>query len=236
MENLATHLISVLNSVPVLVVYVVAAAWVGIECIGIGLPVEPVMLFLGSLVAVGHVSLPLAIVTSGLGCVALGSLAYWAGRRYGTKAIARFGRYVGLKPERAAHLELWLRRRGALGVFGLRVTPLVRSFTSFVSGVADVPEASWALGTFVGSALYCAVWIVVGNAFGADYQGPLRALDRFGLWGIAAVIAIVVIVFLLHRFAGRMAFRGLAWHFQRHHKQHAHQLHMAEIVSMDELR
>lgn len=231
-EELAAHLIGALGSVPALVVYVVAAVWVGIECTGIGVPVEPVMLFLGSLVAMGHVSLPLALLAMGLGSVALGSLAYWAGRRYGTQAIARFGRYVGLKPARAAHLELWLRRRGALGVFGLRVTPLVRPFTSFVSGVADVPEASWVLGTFVGSALYCAVWIVLGNVFGADYEGPLHALDRFGPWGIVAVIAIILVLLLLHRVTGRAAFRGLEAHFQRHHKHHLDRLKTADLIGM----
>lgn len=234
-EQLASQLIAALGSVPALVVYAIAAVWVGIECIGIGVPVEPVMLFLGSLVALGHVNLPLAILATGLGCVVLGSLAYWAGRRYGTEAIARFGRYVGLKPVRAAHLELWLRRRGALGVCGLRVTPLVRSFTSFVSGVADVPQASWAVGTFVGSAVYSGLWIILGDVFGANYQVPLRYLDRFGLWGIAAVVGIIVVVFLLHRFAGRLAFLGLAWHFRRHHKQHLHQLKTASIVEIDQI-
>jgi membrane protein DedA with SNARE-associated domain len=234
-EELAAHLIGALGSVPALVVYVIAAVWVGIECFGIGVPVEPVMLFLGSLVALGDVNLPLALLAMGLGSVVLGSLAYWAGRRYGTQAIARFGRYVGLKPARAAHLELWLRRRGALGVFGLRVTPLVRPFTSFVSGVADVPQASWVLGTFVGSALYCAVWVVLGNVFGADYQAPLHALDHFGLWGIAAVIAVVLALFLLHRVAGRVAVRGLEAHFQRHHKLHLHQLKTADMVGMARL-
>ncbi|HEX9056755.1 MAG TPA: DedA family protein [Ktedonobacterales bacterium] len=224
MEDIATRVIAAMVGVPAIWIYLVTAVWMGIECLGIGLPTEPVMLFVGSLVAQGHVNVALALIGAGLGCILFGSLAYTVGDRYGTKAIGRYGRFIGLPATRAAHLELWLRHRGVLGVIGLRMLPFVRSFSSFVSGVADVPLAGFAVGTFVGSVLYFVPWIILGDVFGARYRVPLHALDEFGAKGIAAVVGALVLLFLLHHFTGRLALRGLAAHFHRHRSQHEHKL------------
>jgi membrane protein DedA with SNARE-associated domain len=219
-ERLASEVIGALDGLPAVLVYLVAAVWVGIEAVGIGLPVEPVMLFFGSLVATGRVNLALAILVTGAGCAALGSLSYVLGRRYGKQTIARFGRYVGLPQARADHLELWLRHRGTLGVGLLRLTPLVRSFAALISGVAEVPRPVFALGMFVGSAVYCGVFIVLGALLGANYQAPLRYLDRFGIRGVAAVVGVVVVLIAAHQLSGRLAFRRLARHFHLHHQMH----------------
>lgn len=220
MEHLASELITTLDGVPVALVYLVAALWVGIECVGIGLPVEPVMLFLGSLAAAdnhGKVNAGLAILISALGCLLFGFISYALGRRYGAQAIARFGRFLGLKPARADHIELWLRRHGVVGVAAIRATPFVRSFSSFISGVADIAVPSFALGTFLGSALYCGVWIILGDLLGANYQVALGYLDRFGPTGILIVVGIIAALIVLHWLAGRLAYLHLARHFRLHH-------------------
>jgi membrane protein DedA with SNARE-associated domain len=218
MANLATQLITIMSGIPVLLVYLIAAVWVGLESAGIGVPVEPVMLFVGSLVARGHVNLALGVLVTGLGCVAFGSLAYFIGRRFGTKAITRFGRFVGLSPARADHIELWLRRRGSLGVFLVRLVPLVKSFSSYIAGVADIRYPPFAVGTFLGSLVYCGVWIVLGDVLGANYRKPLEYLDGLDGRGVAIALGIIAIVIVLHHFWGRLALWRLAVHFRRHHQ------------------
>ncbi len=217
MANLATQLIMAMSGIPVVLIYLIAAAWVGVESAGIGVPVEPVMLFVGSLVAQGHVNLALGILVTGLGCVVFGSLAYFIGLRFGTKAITRYGRFVGLTPARADHIELWLRRRGALGVFLVRLAPFVKTFSSFIAGVADIRYPLFAVGTFLGSLVYCGVWIVLGDVLGANYRKPLEYLDRLDGRGVAIVLGIIAIAIVLHHFWGRLALWRLAIHFRRHH-------------------
>jgi membrane protein DedA with SNARE-associated domain len=224
MEQLVTNLINTLSSVPAIVVYLIAAVYVGIECVGIGVPVEPVMLFLGSLAGAsggGKINAGLAILITGVACVFFGFISYTLGKRFGTEAIARYGKFIGLKPPRADHIELWLRRHGALGVTAIRSTPFVRSFCSFISGVADIPVPSFALGTFLGSAFYCGVWIVIGDLLGANYKVAFTYLGKFGPIGIAVVVAIVVVITALHWLAGRQAYRRLESHFKVHHHAEA---------------
>lgn len=216
MEQLFTQAISLMSTVPSPLVYVIAALWVGIESAGIGVPIEPMMLFVGSLATRGSLNLILTIAVVSVGCLACSTIAYLIGRRAGTAAVADVGRFVGLNRARADHLELWLRHRGAFGVFIARITPMVRTFGSYIMGAADVPPAIFILGTLAGAVLYCGAWIVAGFALGDNYKAPLHYLDQFGTTGILIVVGIVVVVLVIHHFWGRFTFHRIAVHFRRH--------------------
>lgn len=216
MEQLVSQLIAVMSQVPPPLIYVIAAVWVGLESAGVGLPIELMLLFVGSLGAEGKTILPLAIFCAAVGCLAFATAAYEIGKRVGTQSITRVGRFVGLNQTRADHIELWMRHRGAAGVLIARETPMVRTYGSYIMGAADIPLATFVLGTFVGSLVYCALWIIVGAVLGKDYEAPLHHLDQIGTPGIAIAVGVVVLVALLHHFAGRLGLHRIALHFRRH--------------------
>ncbi len=219
MTNLVNQLIDILGTVPALLVYLIAAVWMGLESAGIGVPIEPMMLFVGSLTAGlhPHIFLPLAILSVTLGCLAFSVIAYKIGERAGTKAISRVGRYVGLNQTRADHIELWLRHRGALGVFVARETPMVRTYGSYIMGAARIPIRTFLIATFLGSLVYTTIFITLGEALGANYRAPLGWLDsHIGAGDAAIVIAVIVALLVLHHFWARFARYRLAQHYHGH--------------------
>jgi membrane protein DedA with SNARE-associated domain len=219
MTNLVNHLIQILGSVPALLVYIIAAVWMGLESAGIGVPIEPMMLFVGSLAAGvhPHVLLPLAILAVTLGCVLFSLLAYKIGQRAGTVAIARIGRYVGLNQQRADHIELWLRHRGGVGVVVARETPMVRTYGSFIMGAANIPMRTFLIGTFLGSLVYSAIFLILGEVLGAHYRAPLTWLDsHLGAGSFLLVAGIVLMLLVVHHFWGRLARYRLALHYRHH--------------------
>jgi membrane protein DedA with SNARE-associated domain len=215
-EQLVSQLIAVMAQVPPPLVYVIVALWVGAESAGIGVPIELMLLFVGSLGAQGRTILPLAVVCAAVGCLVFATLAYMIGRRVGTRSITRIGRFIGLNQTRADHIELWMRHRGAAGVLIARETPIVRTYGSYIMGAADIPIVTFVLGTFIGSLVYCALWIIVGAALGENYRAPLHYLDQVGAPGIAIAVGVVAVVVLLHHFAGRLGLHRIALHFRRH--------------------
>ncbi|WIG57593.1 MAG: hypothetical protein OJF49_000338 [Ktedonobacterales bacterium] len=218
MEQLVTNLIHLLDTVPGVLVYLIAAIWLGLESAGIGVPIEIMLLFVGSLAEQGRVNLPLGLLTTTLGCLIFSSLAYLIGMRGGTPAITRIGRFVGLNQQRADHIELWLRHRGAAGVIIARETPMVRTYSSFIMGAADIPFPTFAIGTFIGSLLYCGVFMVLGFALGKNYVAPLNWLNSLGFTGIAIAIGALVLILVLHHFWGRLGLHRITAHFRRHQK------------------
>ncbi|MGH2517876.1 MAG: DedA family protein, partial [Ktedonobacterales bacterium] len=212
MEQLFTNLITLMSSIPLPLVFLIVAVWVGVESAGIGVPIEPMMLFAGSLAAQSRsplVEAAVFIVCAALGCLVFASIAYEIGKRVGTTAITKVGRFIGLNQTRADHIELWLRHRGGVGVFIARETPMVRTFGSYIMGAADIPPATFALSTFGGSLVYCGIWIVLGNILGANYTQALGYIGKIGTPGILLVVGIALVVIVLHHFAGRLGFRRI---------------------------
>ncbi|HLZ23494.1 MAG TPA: DedA family protein [Ktedonobacterales bacterium] len=219
MEQLFSNLISLMSSVPLPLVFLIVAVWVGAESAGIGVPIEPMMLFAGSLAAQSKnpiVEVAFFIVCTALGCLVFASIAYEIGKRVGTTAITKVGRFIGLNKTRADHIELWLRHRGGLGVFIARETPMVRTFGSYMMGAADIPPTTFALSTFGGSLVYCGIWIVLGNILGANYTQALGYLGKIGTPGILIAVGVVLAVMVLHHFAGRFGFHRIKRHYLRH--------------------
>lgn len=224
MEQVVNQVFAVMGGVPLPLVFLIAALWVGVESAGVGVPIEPMMLFVGSLAAqssLNHVLLAaIAVLCVALGCLTFATWAYVIGRRVGTTAITRIGRFIGLNQTRADHIELWLRHRGAVGVLIARETPMVRTFGSYIMGAAEIPVKTFLPATFVGSLIYVGVWITLGSVLGANYQAPLRYLSNLGTAdrpGIIIVAATIAVIAVLHHFWGRLTLHRIAIHFRRHH-------------------
>lgn len=222
MEQFIQHILQVMGTVPAFAVYGIIAVWVGLESSGIGLPIEPLMLFAGSLTTQGQseVNLVLAVIAATTGCLIFSSVAYLIGDRLGTQAIARVGRFVGLTQARADHIELWLRHRGVFGVFIARETPMVRTYGSFIMGAAKIGLPIFLLGTAIGSLLYCGIVTVIGAALGKNYTRAIEFFQHFGTIGVVVVIGILLVVLVTHHFWGRLTLHRIALHFHRHHNLH----------------
>jgi membrane protein DedA with SNARE-associated domain len=95
------------------------------------------------------------VISVATAAVFLGSsLLYAAMRRGGRAALARYGRFVRLPPQRVERMERWFLRRGRLAVFLGRLIPGLRIPTTVMAGLSGMPYHR-----FVGSALPAAlIW------------------------------------------------------------------------------
>jgi membrane protein DedA with SNARE-associated domain len=213
MEHLANQLIAYMTTVPEVAIYLIAAGWMVLEGVGIGVPIEPMMLFVGSLAALHHANLPVGILAMSVGCLAGTTVAYSIGRTLGTRAVTRFGRFVGLTESRVEHIDVWLRHRGALGVFLLRLAPMVRTLCPYVEGEAGIKPHTFLVGTLAGAAVYNTIWAILGFLLGHNYRVALRSADDLGPWGIVLVVVLIVLILIAHRVSTMLWWRRLEAHF-----------------------
>ncbi|HEV8193182.1 MAG TPA: bifunctional DedA family/phosphatase PAP2 family protein [Ktedonobacterales bacterium] len=214
--QLVTLVIGAMDQMPALLVYGLVAVWIGADSAGIPLPREAVLLFAGVLSAAGHVGFAVVVGSAVLGSVLFAGLAYSLGRHFGAAPILRLGRYVGFTPERAEHIEIWLRHRGLLGIVVANMLPMLRTFCGYIMGIAEMSSGKFLVGTMMGSLISAAIWIWVGSVFGANYHVPLGYIDRIGTVGLIAAVATIVGLVILHYLWGRRTLSRMAQHAQRH--------------------
>ena len=220
MSQYVTSALDYLHSAPPWAVYGLVFLWMLTEGIGIGVPIEPVLLFVGAL-AVRSDPIETALMFGvGAGIALLGtltgaSIGYLIGRGAGPH-LPQVGKYIGLTQDRIDHMELWLRRRGFMGVFIARIIPLLRGFSPYVIGASRLAFPVFAAGTLVGAILYETIWTGLGVYFGDNYQAALGYLDQFGYQGAAILVLIILLYFVLHYLWAHISFGRLVSHWHRH--------------------
>ena len=128
MSQYVTSALDYLHSAPPWAVYGIVFLWMLTEGVGIGVPIEPMLLFVGAF-AVRKRAIQTALafgLSAGialLGTLTGASIGYLIGRGAGPH-LPQVGKYIGLTQDRIDHMELWLRRRGFMGVFIARIVPL----------------------------------------------------------------------------------------------------------------
>ncbi len=156
------------------------------------IPSEAVLPLAGYLVARGDLSLTVALLAATAGSV-LGALILYAIGRYGGRAvILRYGRVLRISEDELDRADDWFDRHGAKIVFFCRMIPLARSIVSVPAGTSEMPVGKFVVLTTVGSALWNALLIWLGFAFGSQYHRVSETVSRF-----STPIGIVVVVGLL---------------------------------------
>lgn len=190
-----------LGHVPASLVDLFVFVWLAAESCGVPLPNELILLLAGSLAAqhsdpVGLVALAIiATVGSLLGA----SVAYYIGARGGRAAILRYGRIVRLDERRLDMVEQWFARSGAFAIGVARITPFVRTVSSFPAGVLRMPLRVFYSATVIGSLLWCVTLVSVGYLLGANYMLAVTFIQRYTLPAIIVLVALVAGYLWLHQ-------------------------------------
>jgi membrane protein DedA with SNARE-associated domain len=215
-----TSALDYLHSAPPMAVYGIVFLWMLTEGIGIGVPIEPVLLFVGAFAVRSDFVETSLMFGLGAGIALLGtlvgaSIGYVIGRGAGPH-LPHVGKYIGLTQERIDHMELWLRRRGFMGVFIARIVPLLRGFSPYVIGASRLAVPIFIAGTFVGAIIYETIWTGLGVYLGDNYQAAFGYLDQFGYQGAAILVLLILLYFVLHYLWAHISFGRLVSHWRRH--------------------
>jgi membrane protein DedA with SNARE-associated domain len=144
----------------------------------------------------GELSVPGVVLVGTAGSWAGASICYWVSAWFGRPLLDRYGRYVGLSPDKLAGAERIVLEYANGGVFVARLLPVVRHLIGFPAGLLRVPFLPFTLATLAGSATWCTVLAVFGQrVLGrhpdllADPDELVKLLhDELGWFVIAAVL------------------------------------------------
>jgi membrane protein DedA with SNARE-associated domain len=171
------------------------------------LPGDTLIMYAGIRSRMGHnnAALTLAVVTA---AATLGSsMLYWLARRGGRPVLRRFGRFLHLHPERVERMEARYRHWGPWAIIFGRLIPGLRTPTSAMAGLFDVPYRLFAPCTACSALL----WALFYFYFGALLAPEWRRAVGFALGDLDESVGIA----LLLGAALAAAILAYRWHRRR---------------------
>jgi membrane protein DedA with SNARE-associated domain len=176
------------------VIYVVVAAVIGLESMGIPLPGEVILVSAALAASQNDLGLsPIWVaVAASAGAIVGDNLGYLAGRRWGERMFdalgRRFPRHAG--PDRLAYAQHVFTRHGVWAVFFGRFVALLRIFAGPVAGALRMPYARFLAANALGGSFWAAGTTAVVYTLGMRGEHLLKGSSWIGL--TLAIVAITV--------------------------------------------
>ncbi|WP_106348100.1 DedA family protein [Antricoccus suffuscus] len=193
---------AILTSIPVALVYVLVALFVGVESLGIPLPGEIVLVAAALLSS--HPGLgvsPIWVAVAGILGAAVGdSIGYGIGHRYGRRLFAVMGRRFPkhVNDDTVAYAEHIFRRFGVLAVFFGRFIALLRIFAGPLAGMLRMHYRRFLAANIAGAVCWAGGTTLLIYLLGTVADRWLKDFSWVALL-IAVVVGIAAAVLLRHR-------------------------------------
>lgn len=167
--------------------------------VGVVLPGE-IGVILGGVLANQHkLALTAVLAAAILGAVLGDSIGYWVGKRYGEALLSKIPDRL-LKPEHVTRSEEAIRKLGGKAVFVGRFTAALRALVPGMAGMSRLHYGRFLAWNVLGGVLWATAFVVLGYLAGSQYQ---RLEHYANLIGLALLVAIVAVLVIRHRRAGR---------------------------------
>jgi membrane protein DedA with SNARE-associated domain len=158
-------------------------------------PSEAIMLFAGSSVAAGDLTL-FGVVAAGVLGNLVGSWIAYAVGYFGRIDLLEKNRLIHLPPRYLKWADDWFARYGSATVFFSRMLPIIRTFISLPAGVAKMPFWRFTALTLLGCIPWVLMLALVGKSVGdnwEEWRDHLHYLDYLVVLGIVALGAYLIV-------------------------------------------
>jgi membrane protein DedA with SNARE-associated domain len=167
--------------------------------VGIPIPDETLMIFVGSLTAPeGPFSYSTALMVIFAGTMTGMVVSYILGHRVGKPFLYRYGKWIKLTPSRIERAEGWFKRYGMWAVFFGYFVPGVRHFTCYLAGVSGVGLSRYLLYAATGALIWCTTFLTLGHFIGRNLDGLLHLVHKYVGVSLVVLIAMFIIGILIY--------------------------------------
>ncbi|MCX5493310.1 DedA family protein [Kaistia dalseonensis] len=172
--------------------------------VGIFVPGTAILIAVGSVAGLGHVSLGAVIFFAILGAIIGDGISYWLGHRY--KALIPTVWPFRQRPGILALGEAFFRSHGAKSVFIGRFVPTIRAIIPLVAGIVGMKPARFYVANVLSAAVWGPAHILPGAFIGLSLDWLDLPADRVVPWSIGAIVVALL---------GYVLFKLVARRYQR---------------------
>ncbi len=127
-----------------------------IGIIGLPVPDEFMMTFVGYLSSISVLNVQGAFLVSFLGSISGMLVSYFIGKKVGKPFLRKHGKWIKMTPARLEKLEKWFNKYGPWTIIIAYFIPGVRHFASYISGMNGMGKRKYFI--FAGAGHSAGVW------------------------------------------------------------------------------
>ncbi len=177
--------------------YLVLFTGLFLEYIALPFPGETSMAYVGYLSHLGKLNAWLCMLLAFVATTSSISITYWIGHRVGQPFFERYGRRLGLGPDKIKRTEQWFERYGNWLIFIAYFIPGVRHVTGYFSGIIRLPFRIFALYAYTGALFWVVTFVGIGYLFGPAWERLFHLVAKYSVALIFAAGAGVCLYFLI---------------------------------------
>ena len=162
------------------------------EGIGLPIPSEVIMPYVGYSAYLGGISLYLGFLVGTLGSFVGSIIAFFIGYKLGYPFLAKYGKYLLIDSKRLETLHQWFLKYGDIAVFGFRFVPELRALISYPAGVAKMSLLRFSLFTFLGHSIWDLALAILGYRLHSQIDYVISLAEKFGIFALAVTILLAV--------------------------------------------
>jgi len=167
--------------------------------VGTFLEGETVLVLGGYAAHRGYLFLPWVILAAFVGSLAGDQFYFYLGRNHSRFILDRFPSW---KP-RVARARLLLDRFHTPLILSCRFLYGLRTVTPFAIGMSGVPRLRFFVLNAIGAAVWAPMFGTGGYIFGKALEALMGNLERYELWAVLAILALVLLIWLFRSFDGK---------------------------------
>lgn len=170
--------------------------------VGLPLPDETLLTFVGYKVYTGEMHGPLSLAVAFAGSVCGITLSYILGRTLGHWLIVHYGSWVHITPQRLQRVHAWFERYGKWTLTFGYYLPGIRHVTAYTAGMTEMRYRTFAAYAYGGAFVWATTFISLGYVLGRGYgvvQEWLPAGTGIGLGLLVLAVVLYIVLLRLRR-------------------------------------
>jgi membrane protein DedA with SNARE-associated domain len=167
--------------------------------VGLPVPDETVLTFVGYLSAKGTLRLEPSLATAFAGSACGISLSYAVGRFLGLPALGKYAPRLHISQHQIALTSRWVNRWGKYTLLIAYFIPGVRHVAAMVLGASLVPPGTFMRYAYTGAVIWSGTFIGAGYVAGEQWQQLTSIAHKGGLIAVLLTVLTICAGFILVR-------------------------------------
>lgn len=172
---------------------------IAIENIFPPIPSEVILTFGGFMTKQPNSSITIlgVIIAATIGSIIGAITLYYIGKILNKERLSKIvsgklGKILRIKPKDIDSADKWFDEKGNKTVFFCRFIPIVRSLISIPAGMSEMPMPKFLVYTFIGSAIWNTVLVVIGSIVGKNWEKVAEVINKYS----KLTLILLVILFI----------------------------------------